>query len=463
MFKEQMYRDLREDLELYERWRRSEKKDIPNPQAKEAILCRFLRQEKEADMGLVIRRHRLALANTEQKEDPEEYYQRADLYRTRVVEYLKRNPKILKTPDEKYSFEVLAGKTGTAIEEIVLLTEKLAQSILLFCEGKGRKNAYVAVREVYLDYQIGQCSLQQVLDRLREVYNRQYVVCEEYKKVLKSKRSVSEGGLRGIRVDMLVEELLTAILVMQAKAVLYDAGFPYEHKERTKDGIVQESAEQIDYKDNGRRRDSALDLVSLYVEAKGNSFYKEGMSAGNRQTAGSFDDDFKLHCMKTFQILQNEKRDKVCLPLYVENKTGSGIYIVGKKLLDAIELKKAERKKSDWKQLYCHFCYLYNLEIKEEGEYSGFSVLISTEYICGDDIDSVIREFQDARMEKYGAFQEQNGAFPEGLDEKYKLFFRKSRQSLGQEHRKEEINSERYKAERERDPYYQKMLKKRKL
>lgn len=67
MFKDKMYRELREGLELYERARQDETRDPREKIQKEAILCEFLRNEKERDIRLTIKRYRVALKEIEKK------------------------------------------------------------------------------------------------------------------------------------------------------------------------------------------------------------------------------------------------------------------------------------------------------------------------------------------------------------------------------------------------------------
>lgn len=407
MFKDKMYRDLRDGLEIYERMRRDTTKNPREKIQNTSILCEFLRMEKEGDVRLAIRRCRLALIEAEKTGDASEYQYEIERYKKTVREYLEQNPKLA---------EELAYRREDFREKEQI--DALATKILMIRKDVGRKDPFITLQLAYLDYRLGVLDKQATMQKAREVFcaNRKYRVRNVYKEILKSNESISEGGLQGLSIEQLVEELADAILVAQAKAFLYDAGYSYD---------------AVTLKNTGRRRDQVMDLVDLYFEKNGNRSMALSGTLSGVQKEDYRSDAFKKRCLFVHAALQKENRDDVCLPLYIDENTGAGIYILGKQRLGQeilIQSRKEwiERGKEGWEELACHFCYLYWGEIRQDEVtdiVSGFPVAILIDQVHGNDIEAVIREYQMSLEQNYGAFKEINCEFPTGMDERYRVYF----------------------------------------
>ncbi|MBE5866607.1 MAG: hypothetical protein E7292_10440 [Lachnospiraceae bacterium] len=411
MFKDKMYRELREGLELYERARQDETGNPREKIQKEAILCEFLRKEKDGDIRLVIRKHRVALAESKETGSVNEYKREVEGYGRAVAEYLEQNPKIADAIECR----------GAVFYELDGI-EEVAAKILDIRKDLGRKDPYISLQEIYLDYRLGVADEQMVLEKAREVYgaNRKYRLRKGYKEVLKGS-IVSKEGVQGKDVDLIVEELSAAILVAQAKAFLYDAGYPYD---------TGKNEQAVTVQNTGRRRHQVMDLVDLYFEKRGTSVMEEGVSGLAGQGLDYCSPEFKKQCLAVYDILQEEGREDVCLPLYIDVNTGAGIYIIGRAFFAedflADERKKWRKVGKEWEELTCYFCCLYWGEIRSNefaDFYAGFPVTVMVDRVHGDDFGAVIEEYQGVLEQNYIAFKIINNEFPKGLNKRYRLYF----------------------------------------
>ena len=412
MFKDEMYQELRSGLELYVRARLDETRDPREKIQKESILCEFLRNEKDGDIRLVIRRHRLALKEAEETGIASKYKRELEGYREAVLEHLERNPKLM----AEFKGQSIDCRELAQIDELATMLATRKES--------RRKDPYIALQETYLDYRLGKLEEQAVLEKAREVFgaNRKYRVRKWCKEILKSGCSVSEAGLQGVGVELIAEELSEAILVAQAKAFLYDAGYPYD---------TRKDDETVTVKNTGRRKDQVMDLVDLYFEKRGSTTMDKGIALSGGQKADYRSSEFKEQCLSVYDVLQEEGRDDVCLPLYIDVNTGAGIYIVGKKRFKKDFLRVSEREwykkhKEGWENLFCHFCCLYWAEIRQYELVdvdAGFPVTILIDQAYGNDIEAVIEEYQVGLEQNFGTFREINNEFPKGLDKRYRMFF----------------------------------------
>lgn len=413
MFKDKMYRELRDGLELYERARQDETRNPREKIQKESILCEFLRNEKDGDIRLVIRRHRLALKEAEETGSASEYKRELEWYREAVREHLESNPKIM----AEFKYQSIACCDLAQIDE-------LATTVLAIRKESGRKDPYIALQETYLDYRLGELEEQAVLEKARDVFgaNRKYRVRNRYKEILKSGGSVSEAGLQEVDIELIAEELSEAILVAQAKAFLYDAGYPYD---------TGNDDETVAVKNTGRRKDQVMDLVDLYFEKRGSAAMDKGIALSGGQNVDYRSSEFKKQCLSVYDVLQEEGRDDVCLPLYIDVNTGAGIYIIGRERFDEEFLRDSKRRwqkkgKDGWEKLICHFCCLYWGEIRQDELVdvdAGFPVTILVDQAHGNDIEAVIDEYQVGLEQNFGTFREINNEFPKGLNKRYRMFF----------------------------------------
>ena len=157
----------------------------------------------------------------------------------------------------------------------------------------------------------------------------------------------------------------------------------------------------------------------------------KGIALSGGQKADYRSSEFKKQCLSVYDVLQEEGRDDVCLPLYIDVNTGAGIYIVGRELFDEDLLRDSKRRwqkkgKEGWEKLICHFCCLYWGEIRQDELVdvdAGFPVTILVDQAHGNDIEAVIEEYQVGLEQNFGTFREINNEFPEGLDKRYRMFF----------------------------------------
>lgn len=439
MFKDTMYRELREELSFYE------EQDFSFRAGKRPILCEFLKREKEKDIGLRIRMRRIAMKEAARGRDKAGLMREFSLYRKQLFDYLEQNPKFFKVCKEKERLmELLHISDDTslrkALEEsrssslAVRRVETLDElgSLILESVPKGKRtDPYFVLQEVYLDYRLGKESALSVFEKARKLYgmNRKYHVSNETKKCLKG--NIMDGDLK-----VIVEDLSEAILVAQAKAFLYDAGYAlFCPNGSRKEDVDQEDSLGTEVhvlgKSTGRRQDHMMELVDLYWTEKGCRTLGGGFAGSQAMDYTS--EKFKESCMAVYEILQGEGRSNVFLPLTVDPASGAGVYILGVENISEDSLEDGEDNwsisgKKGWHDFKCHFCTVEWTEITNEPEDGvRVSLLINA---CGNDIDMAIETYRnnmdnpEDRKELFSVYQGINNTLPEGIDKQFYSYFK---------------------------------------
>ncbi len=449
MFKDTMYRELREELALYE-------ESFSVRAGKRPILCEFLKREKEKDIGLRIRMRRIGMKEAARRQDKAEFVREFTMYRRQVFDYLEQNPKFFKECKDKEklmellhipgdtSFRKALGesRSSSMVLRRVETLEELGSLILeSIPEGK-RTDPYLVLQEIYLDYRLGKESAATVFEKARELYgmNRKYHVSKETKNCLK--QNIMDSDPKEI-----VKELSEAILVAQAKAFLYDTGYAlFSPNGNKKEDIYKDDSIGTEIrvlgKSTGRRQDHMMELVDLYWAEKGSRTLGSGFAASQAMDYGS--EDFKVRCMAAYEALQGEGRSNVFLPLTVDSASGAGLYILGVNNIDETSLGDGEDLwrslgKKNWEKFTCHFCCVRWAGIENQP-----GIGVCTYYFIdafGDDIDRAIESFR-SNLENpediYEVYTSINETLPEGMDGRYHSYF----QATSYEHGKEVVKKE---------------------
>ena len=380
MFRDEMFKELRDEIEVYERLKKIGKTP------KEPILCRYIRERHEKDIRLVIRKYRFILQDAKRQQATLKYNKELAAYRENILDFLESFQKYGADTKEKFcnlleTPEAVSIKDAVQIcrnDEICIGTLKeidaVAQEILSVRNGVRKTDPYISLQEKYLDYKLGKVSQKELLGVMQKLLsaNRKFRISKEYRKALKESK-LSFGD-----TECIAEEVLSAILVAEAKDFLYDSGYG-------QDSAVKKSV--------SRRQDHILDLVELYLE--------------RNEDTGTISED---ECLVTYEKMSEEKRENLFLPLQIDASSGAGLYILGKDYLEGKVLEQAEEEgyKTD---LDCHFCYLYWQDIWEErGE-----VLVSMQaQVFGDDYAAAKKAFDKGRK-VFDAFTDANGEHVSGV------------------------------------------------
>ncbi len=380
MFRDEMFRELRDELEVYGRLKKSGKTP------KEPVLCRYIRDRHEKDIRLVIRKYRFQLQEAKKQQSTLKYRRELGAYREAMLDFLESFQKYGADTKEKFC-ELLEAPNAASLKEAVQICRKdeicistleeidaVAQEILSLRNKLWKTEPYISLQELYWDYKLSKISQQELLGVMQKVLNanRKYCLSREYREVLNAP-DVLPGD-----IDCITEEVLSAILVAEAKDFLYNSGYG------------QDSGSK---KSVSRRQDHMLDLVEMYLE--------------KNTGPGTLSED---ECFVTYDKMLEEKRENIFLPLQIDTSSGAGLYILGKDYLEGAVLEKAEEEGYKT-NLDCHFCYLYWQDIWEEcGE-----ILVSMQVQSfGDDYDAAKKVF-DEKRKVFDAFTYANGEYVPGV------------------------------------------------
>ena len=426
-----MYRELRDELELYERARRETTWKKRSEKSEEAVLCKFYRNEKESDIRLRIRLLKLEAHSADR--DVKERKQQ--LYRKEILDFLKeKGSDFEKIKDAKKLCYLLSGNEQLTVKEAAIYGSKFSglrrlkdldeasDIILQSYEDSKRNDSYILMKQSYLDYRLGNSDRRDYFKTAEIICkNRKFPICKDAKKLIKEivleKKSVNL--LSEEEMGLLTEELLAAILVAQARAFLYDAGYALDSK-------GDEATEKYAVKTAKRRQDHMLDLVDIYWKKAGRSTRNDS----DDLVADCDSDEFKEHCLAIFEKLQNEKNDTICLPLCIDPWTGTGLFIMGINHLDEKALTEwceyMERDEDDWECFHCHFTCIYWEDLfMQDFESIDFNGGVQ---IFGDDIYQAVEAFcemivNDKYAQGYEMYRGMNGDYPGKFAEKFKRYF----------------------------------------
>ena len=304
--------------------------------------------------------------------------------------------------------------SGTAWNEQKKREKPVLFEFLINEKHKGNENSiYTELNQIFLECSHGTKDRKKFFDKAEQICkNRKNSINKDVKTLVKKviAGEINVDNFSEKEMELLKDTLQTGILIAQAKAFLYDAGYPVENKKNKSD---ENASEPVGYV-NKRRQDSILELVDLYLMRKGGGTFTSGASHELKS------EEFKNQCLKTFSVLQAQKCDSIFLPLYIDSNTGSGIYIVGVNCLGESTLVESSRKwkRDGWKRFKCHFTYIGWLGIDMEEE----SISLYKQAF-GDDLDRAIDFFEAEQEGSYAVFSDLNGKYISGLENKYMEYF----------------------------------------
>lgn len=273
--------------------------------------------------------------------------------------------------------------------------EELNEAGKLFLELLGvkpDKNKYTRLRAAYLDYQLHEKTPEELLETIG-------AVCKD-KRILKNAK---EPG----NLERTVEKLAADILRGDAKEFL---------------------SNKIK-----RSNNSALDLVSSYCGHLGISVSAKPAEQFPGGRADIESEAFKREAREIYAGLKENagQAGGVYLPLFIDARTGAGIFIVGKKYLPSSAYPGAKRLKregitsDELKASSCHFCYmegfdLYRTDVNAGKETGACLELTCSVWVCLR-IEEAIERYKCSNG--YGLYQEINGEPPEDTAEKFLPYF----------------------------------------
>ena len=463
MFKEDFYCELRKDFERSER------------NGEEPFLCSFLRKEKERDIRILIRTDRLKINDSQDTDslvgnlrnflEDMLYFMAKDLTR---ISKCKAKEKLFRLVDIEKDVREIGGRSGLKkaierkIEKTDTLFEKMDENELerqkenLIKAGKliiglwddaKREDPYIALREEYLDYRLGERTKEEVLEKTRSIdssYRKKYAAEEFEEKVGKIIRGKAEiSNLE--ELEETVTQLSSAVLKAEAKAFLYDAGFPLQPR-TTKKGTELSGEEEIDRSigeetdadretKTARRQDRTMDLVSDYCDRHGISAKGKGMIHTESGSADIDSKEFRDTAEKLYHALRKDNRTTAYVPLCIDEKNGAGIYIIGSEFIPNTSYrgKKWAHEAKGWSCLYCclHGSDLDKINKEDEKDKRDkkdkrdevdeqLTIYLHVE-IC-EDIEEAIRIFAGYRDE-YGIYWDYNEKPVQDVDERFLPYF----------------------------------------
>ncbi len=390
---------------------------------REPFLCEFLRKNREQEASLLIRmdRKRIAAADGDTL-----VFGRERLLRD-MLELVRENPGCCGPGRETDRLLKLLGFTeGVSLQEALQEAlqpgayeeyvqkwqlrlsvaperaemlenrkEELNEAGKLFLELLGvkpDKNKYTRLRAAYLDYQLHEKTSEELLETVG-------AVCKD-KRILKNAK---EPG----NLERTVEKLAADILKGDAKEFL---------------------SNKIK-----RSNNSALDLVSSYCGHLGISVSARPAEKFSGGCADIESETFKQEAREIYTSLKEntEQASGVYLPLFIDARTGAGIFIVGKKYLPSSAYPGAKRLKregitsDELKASSCHFCYmegfdLYKTDVNAGRETGACLELTCSVWVCLR-IEEAIERYKCSNG--YGLYQEINGEPPEDTAERFLSYF----------------------------------------
>lgn len=518
MFREDFYRMLRDDFELWEFSVGEGKERLP-------LLVGFMEKEKEENIRILVRENRLKIAGAKEANELAPYLKTGFL---ELLDFMEEQQMRIGKCGEKeellrfmgirgdISFKDLKKAIGQrrrrvetyfeeerTKEELELQKENLDRAgriVAGLWDETIKDDPYIALRTVYLDYQLQERTGEELLEKARSIYQRKYIIDEEkVRKLLTAERDADSLE----ELEAAVEQLRVAILKAEAKAFLYDAGFPMQNRDKRGkkkedsrkkkkvkrkrrieenyclDGDFYEEAGDVCVEEDeppekltgaekeksmSRRQDRTMNLIG-YCMDQGIPF--DELNAGKAAGASTDLDsaEFQEGAEQLFYSLRRNKRKRAFVPLYIDGKTGAGIYIMGRELIPQeaydnwkqdyreryekgkLKFSKEElekRIKTITKDRCCHYCYVnwgelsevywdqdlqgYYVDGKEQGREDWYRGLIMRIWLCTSIRGAVVcckkgQDPENLEMDSYNAYRELNESLIEGVEKKYWNYF----------------------------------------
>lgn len=230
-------------------------------------------------------------------------------------------------------------------------------------------------------------------------------------------------------------------LMKMTDAVL-DVAVAYNIKEFFFDTAVEKQADYAvvkrpgasEAKEGGSRAervDKSLKLIESYCEKRGKSLF----GTGDRKDPGD------IECEKLYRGLLEEGNEEVFVPLTIDRATGCGIYLIGKTYFEGSDTEESED--------CCAYGVLYFDDDYGEGIKTGYH--ISNRFGEFQNYNEARFDgdwsYEKMRQDAEAAFQELNGAMPDGVPQIFRRYFEGEREET--EALREEVREQTERQERE--------------
>lgn len=203
-------------------------------------------------------------------------------------------------------------------------------------------------------------------------------------------------------LSKLTDELLDGLIINDVNTLLYDGGFRTGQKEGGK----------------SRKKDRGMDMLDAYMKEIG----IEPFAASSRGNVSVLFDDknesygeYYTACNQLRDVLNQEKRDTVFIPLVVDAQFGGGIFLVGRKHYLFYPEVAAQMKRS------CGFCFVSFVNVVEGSAYE-----LDTEDFDFPTMEEAVSWFYmkfDTPEDQLDEFRKYNHMVPKNCPDVFTKFF----------------------------------------
>ena len=381
----------------------------------DSFLCKFYRAEFEEDYRLRLRLWKIELKNKNIVHDIQSYY-------NDMLEYVRESVAVRNHKNSSKLFELLELDCSKGIEKAVNSKLRARDSIAYpsLCDAielaiaiennhrvsVKKDNPYILIREAYIDYELGEKKISEVLDIILEKFTSLKVDKKSGKTLRKmlpkikvspetAKKLEKTSAIRVSKVELeaIVKELQDAYLVVKANEFLYNVG----------------CSPKKDAK-KGRKKDPSLKMVSAFLDSRGISLDGNSFSTNSGNGHNVESKEFQLKCDSLYRKLEQEKKEDVCLPLHID-PSGVGIYILGRNKISFSEIVDKNPAKQD---SCCYFVCLKQ-NYKQICEWTIVDI--------GCEIKDIMEPYNMSKSMNTRRLQQNNGMFP-GIDDiEYQKYF----------------------------------------
>jgi len=198
------------------------------------------------------------------------------------------------------------------------------------------------------------------------------------------------------------EELLKRALEIEAKAFLYDAGFPASDQGRT---IPP------------RKKDRLLDMLDAYCGERRLSLQGTASRAGT-PAEDQEDEAWKQRFDEFYRELKRSGNTGVLLPVRVDPRAGVGLYIIGKKYYRGAPAVYRSIRGS------CCYAFFYLEDLPPEEDGPALIYRADGEAQDYPNLDEALCWYAEkCRENEFRFFREANGAAPKSCPEAFRDFF----------------------------------------
>ena len=203
-------------------------------------------------------------------------------------------------------------------------------------------------------------------------------------------------------LSKLTDELLDGLIINDVNTLLYDGGFRTGQKEGGK----------------SRKKDRGMDMLDAYMKEIGIEPFAAS-SRGNVRVL--FNDknesygEYYAACNQLRDVLNQEKRDTVFIPLVVNTQFGGGIFLIGRKHYLFYPEVAAQMKRS------CGFCFVSFVNVVEGSAYE-----LDTEDFDFPTMEEAVSWFYmkfDTPEDQLDEFRKYNRMVPKNCPDVFTKFF----------------------------------------